>query len=203
MSERELTYGQALKEAIAEEMRRDSHVFLLGEDVAAGLPFKILTGLVQEFGTGRIIDKPISEPDYARHRRRRRMIGMRTGRRRDVRRLHHLDDGRDGQPGCQGSLQCRAARSRCRAHRRHKRPLAERVAPLPASAGRSRGPSPDTGRRVRAPEMASSDHYVKVFVRTSTSIPRVVRFRSASAGVTASWCNMLDHRASHRRSLAQ
>ena len=63
---RELTYGEAVKEAIAEEMRRDPRVFLIGEDVAeAGHPFKTLVGLVQEFGTERIIDTPISEPGYA------------------------------------------------------------------------------------------------------------------------------------------
>ena len=66
MAERELTYGEAVREAIAEEMRRDSRVFLIGEDVAeAGHPFKTLVGLVQEFGTERIIDTPISEPGYA------------------------------------------------------------------------------------------------------------------------------------------
>src|SRR5216110_1070975 len=66
MAERELTYGEAVKEAIAEEMRRDPRVFLIGEDVAeAGHPFKTLIGLVQEFGTQRIIDTPISEPGYA------------------------------------------------------------------------------------------------------------------------------------------
>src|SRR5215510_13494629 len=66
MSERELTYGEAVREAIAEEMRRDPRVFLIGEDVAeAGHPFKTLVGLVQEFGTNRIIDTPISEPGYA------------------------------------------------------------------------------------------------------------------------------------------
>ena len=66
MSERELTYGEAVKEAIAEEMRRDPRVFLIGEDVAeAGHPFKTLVGLVQEFGTERVIDTPISEPGYA------------------------------------------------------------------------------------------------------------------------------------------
>src|SRR5262245_45867944 len=66
MGDRELTYGEAVKEAIAEEMRRDPRVFLIGEDVAeAGHPFKVLTGLVQEFGTERVIDTPISEPGYA------------------------------------------------------------------------------------------------------------------------------------------
>jgi pyruvate dehydrogenase E1 component beta subunit len=62
---RELTFAQAVKEAIAEEMRRDSTVCLFGEDVAeAGTPFKVLSGLVEEFGTGRIVDTPISEAGF-------------------------------------------------------------------------------------------------------------------------------------------
>ncbi len=62
---REITLSQAVNEAIAEEMRRDSTVFLLGEDVAeAGTPFKVLKGLVEEFGKERIIDTPISEPGF-------------------------------------------------------------------------------------------------------------------------------------------
>ena len=62
---RELTFGEAVKEAIAEEMRRDPHVVLLGEDVAeAGTAFKVLTGLVQEFGPQRVIDTPISEAGF-------------------------------------------------------------------------------------------------------------------------------------------
>ncbi len=62
---RELTFAQAVKEAIAEEMRRDSTVCLLGEDVAeAGTPFKVLSGLVEEFGTDRIIDTPISDAGF-------------------------------------------------------------------------------------------------------------------------------------------
>ncbi len=62
---RELTFGEAVREAVAEEMRRDSRVVLLGEDVAeAGTAFKVLTGLVQEFGPRRIIDTPISEAGF-------------------------------------------------------------------------------------------------------------------------------------------
>jgi len=61
-SVREVTLGQAIREAIAEEMRRDPRVFIMGEDVAeAGTPFKVLSGLVEEFGTARVIDTPISE----------------------------------------------------------------------------------------------------------------------------------------------
>ena len=59
---RELTFGQAIREALAEELRRDPRVFVIGEDVAeAGTPFKVLSGLVDEFGTERVVDSPISE----------------------------------------------------------------------------------------------------------------------------------------------
>jgi acetoin:2,6-dichlorophenolindophenol oxidoreductase subunit beta len=62
---REITFGEAIKEAIAEEMRRDPKVVLMGEDVAeAGTTFKVLVGLVDEFGKERIIDTPISEAGF-------------------------------------------------------------------------------------------------------------------------------------------
>jgi len=62
---RELTFAQAVREALAEEMRRDERVCILGEDVAeAGTPFKVLSGLVEEFGTSRVIDTPISEAGF-------------------------------------------------------------------------------------------------------------------------------------------
>jgi acetoin:2,6-dichlorophenolindophenol oxidoreductase subunit beta len=61
--QREITLSQAIREALAEEMRRDPRVFVIGEDVAeAGTPFKVLSGLVDEFGKERVIDSPISEP---------------------------------------------------------------------------------------------------------------------------------------------
>jgi pyruvate dehydrogenase E1 component beta subunit len=60
---RELTFGEAVREALAEELRRDPRVFMIGEDIAeAGTTFKVLNGLVEEFGPERIIDSPISEP---------------------------------------------------------------------------------------------------------------------------------------------
>src|SRR5579859_7245964 len=59
---REITLSQAIREALAEELRRDPSVFIIGEDVAeAGTPFKVLSGLVDEFGPERVIDSPISE----------------------------------------------------------------------------------------------------------------------------------------------
>ncbi len=60
--QREMTFGQAVREALAEELRRDPTVFIVGEDIAeAGTAFKVLTGLVDEFGPERILDSPISE----------------------------------------------------------------------------------------------------------------------------------------------
>ena len=48
---RELTLAEAINEALREELRRDPAVFLIGEDIAeAGHPFKLLAGLVEEFG---------------------------------------------------------------------------------------------------------------------------------------------------------
>jgi pyruvate dehydrogenase E1 component beta subunit len=46
-------------------MRRDPTVFIMGEDVAeAGTPFKVLSGMVEEFGKSRVVDTPISEPGF-------------------------------------------------------------------------------------------------------------------------------------------
>ncbi|MFI5057919.1 MAG: alpha-ketoacid dehydrogenase subunit beta [Candidatus Acidiferrales bacterium] len=64
-AQRELTFAQAVREALAEEMRRDPRVCIFGEDVAeAGTPFKVLSGLVEEFGPTRVIDTPISEAGF-------------------------------------------------------------------------------------------------------------------------------------------
>ena len=58
----ELTYRDAVNAAIAQEMRRDSNVVFLGEDIAAaGGVFKTTQGLLDEFGPDRVRDTPISE----------------------------------------------------------------------------------------------------------------------------------------------
>ena len=102
---RELTLGEAVREALAEEMRRDPRVFIMGEDVAeAGTAFKVLAGLVQEFGPERVLDTPISEAGFTG-------IGVgagddrnASGGRHHVRRFRRLDHGPDGEPGCQDPL---------------------------------------------------------------------------------------------------
>jgi len=59
---RELSYLDAIREALAEEMRRDPKVFVLGEDVGAyGGAFGVTQGLYEEFGEMRVVDTPISE----------------------------------------------------------------------------------------------------------------------------------------------
>jgi len=59
---RTLTIGAAIREALAEEMRRDERVFIMGEDVAQfGGVFGATKGLFEEFGPKRIFDTPISE----------------------------------------------------------------------------------------------------------------------------------------------
>jgi pyruvate dehydrogenase E1 component beta subunit len=59
---REISYAQALREAMAEEMRKDRRIILLGEDVGIyGGAFGVSAGLIQEFGEKRIRDTPISE----------------------------------------------------------------------------------------------------------------------------------------------
>ena len=75
---RELTLAQAIREALAEEMRRDDRVFILGEDIAeAGHQFKVLTGLVEEFGPKRVLDTPISEAGFTGIAVGAAMTGMR------------------------------------------------------------------------------------------------------------------------------
>ncbi len=59
---KEITYLEAIREALFEEMRRDSKVFVLGEDVGPyGGAFGVTAGIVDEFGEARCLDMPISE----------------------------------------------------------------------------------------------------------------------------------------------
>jgi len=59
---RQITFREALREAMQEEMRRDERVFLLGEEVAEyNGAYKVSQGMLDEFGPKRVIDTPISE----------------------------------------------------------------------------------------------------------------------------------------------
>jgi pyruvate dehydrogenase E1 component beta subunit len=62
---RELTYSQALREALTEEMERDPNVILLGEDIGVyGGVFKVTEGLLARFGPERVRETPISEAGF-------------------------------------------------------------------------------------------------------------------------------------------
>lgn len=62
---REITFREALRQALLEEMQRDSGVFLLGEDIGRhGGTFKVTDGLLEEFGPERVLETPISESGF-------------------------------------------------------------------------------------------------------------------------------------------
>jgi len=75
---REITYRQALNEALAEELERDPEVFLMGEEVAEyNGAYKVSQGLLERFGPKRIIDTPISENGFAGMGIGAAMVGLR------------------------------------------------------------------------------------------------------------------------------
>lgn len=75
---REITYRQAVNEALAEELERDPDVFLMGEEVAEyNGAYKVSQGLLDRFGPKRIIDTPISENGFAGMGIGAAMVGLR------------------------------------------------------------------------------------------------------------------------------
>ena len=75
---RELSYSEAIREAMSEEMRRDPEVFLMGEDVATfGGVWGVSAGMLEEFGEDRIRDTPISEAAIVGAGLGSAMMGMR------------------------------------------------------------------------------------------------------------------------------
>ncbi|MDR0764714.1 MAG: alpha-ketoacid dehydrogenase subunit beta [Synergistaceae bacterium] len=65
MPEREITYANAIKEAMCEEMRRDPDVYFMGEDIGVYRgAFGVSAGMLDEFGPDRVIDTPISETAF-------------------------------------------------------------------------------------------------------------------------------------------
>ena len=74
---RGLKYVQALREALAEEMRRDPTVFVFGEDIELGYVYGVTRGLVDEFGPARVRDTPICEQTIAGVAVGAAMMGMR------------------------------------------------------------------------------------------------------------------------------
>jgi 2-oxoisovalerate dehydrogenase E1 component beta subunit len=75
---REITYLEAIREALIEEMERDEHVFLIGEDIGEyGGAFGVTRGLLEKFGPQRVIDTPISESGFTGAAAGAAMMGFR------------------------------------------------------------------------------------------------------------------------------
>ncbi len=75
---RELTYREALREAMAEEMERDGRVFLMGEEVGYyNGAYKVSEGLLDRFGERRVVDTPIAETGFAGVGIGSAMVGLR------------------------------------------------------------------------------------------------------------------------------
>ena len=81
----QLTYRDAVAAGLAQEMRRDQNVVLLGEDVArAGGVFKATVGLLDEFGPKRVKDTPISEQAILGATMGAAMTGLRRAKACDI-----------------------------------------------------------------------------------------------------------------------
>jgi pyruvate/2-oxoglutarate/acetoin dehydrogenase E1 component len=75
---RELTYREAVREALREEMKRDPSVFLMGEEIAEyGGSYKVTQGLVDEFGHDRVRNTPLAEASIAGAALGAAIVGMR------------------------------------------------------------------------------------------------------------------------------
>src|ERR1700756_5459977 len=74
----ELAYREALNQALSEEMERDVNVFLMGEEVARyNGAYKVSQGLLDKFGSARVVDAPISELGFAGLGVGAAMVGLR------------------------------------------------------------------------------------------------------------------------------
>ena len=138
----EMTYLEAISDALREEMRRDETVFCLGEDIGAfGGAFKVTDGFVEEFGLGRRARHAAGRERDHRQRRRRGDRGPAPGLRDAVRRLHLLRlrparqrRGEDALPAGDRSPAGRSPAERRRLLRRAV-PLAEPRGVVHADAG--------------------------------------------------------------------
>ncbi|MDO8140650.1 MAG: alpha-ketoacid dehydrogenase subunit beta, partial [Candidatus Brocadiales bacterium] len=75
---REITYLEAIKEALDEEMARDPNVFILGEDVGVyGGAFRVTEGVYEKYGEWRVLDTPLSESGFTGAAIGAALVGMR------------------------------------------------------------------------------------------------------------------------------
>ena len=78
MSMKEITYAQAIQDAICEEMDRDENVFMMGEDIGVFCgAFGVSRGMIEKFGKERIMCTPIAEQSFVGAAIGAAMVGMR------------------------------------------------------------------------------------------------------------------------------
>ena len=74
----EIMYRDALRQALFEEMEKDPTVFIMGEGIAGrGGSYKVTEGLLKEFGSGRVVDTPLSEATFTGAAVGAALVGMR------------------------------------------------------------------------------------------------------------------------------
>jgi 2-oxoisovalerate dehydrogenase E1 component beta subunit len=74
----EITYLEAIRQALWEEMDQDERVFLIGEDIGTyGGAFKITQGFLEKFGEDRVIDTPLAESGFVGAAIGAALVGMR------------------------------------------------------------------------------------------------------------------------------
>ena len=105
---RELTYSEAVREALAQAMAADSRVFLFGEDVGVyGGAFGVSGDLVHKFGESRVIDTPISELGMAGAAVGAAIDRHEAGARNSIFGFCHAGDGNNRQSGSENSFHVR------------------------------------------------------------------------------------------------
>ena len=101
----ELSYREAVRDALSRAMREDDDVFIMGEDIAEmGGSMGVTQGMLDEFGPERVRNTPISEMALVGAGDRRRDAGHAAGRRDHVRGLPHARARADRQPGREAPL---------------------------------------------------------------------------------------------------
>lgn len=91
-----ITFSNALKEALSEEMARDERVYLIGQDLKYNV-WGVTNGLNQKFGDGRVLHAPISENGFVSSALGSALVGSRPGRGADVQRFPSAGGGRGGR----------------------------------------------------------------------------------------------------------
>ena len=128
-----MTMREALRDAMAEEMRRDADVFVMGEEVAEYQgAYKVTQGLLEEFGAERVIDTPITEHGFAGVGIGAALAGLKADRRIHDLQFRHAGDGPAHQFGGEDPVHVRRPGEAVdRVSRSERRRIARRRAAQP------------------------------------------------------------------------